>query len=106
MGQRVMCDKIGQVKSLSRFRPQELSASRNIEKEIAYRDGGSSGMCRIFDVTHASAFDSYARSSGSFFGSGSEFDSGDRRYGRERLTPKAERSNCAQVFSTADLRGS
>ena len=61
MGQRVVCDEIREVITLSRFGAQKLSAGRRVEEKIADRDRCAPRMGGIFYVAHASALNGYAR---------------------------------------------
>src|SRR6266481_1424107 len=103
MGQRIMRDQIGQMKTFGSFRTQEFAARRHIEEKIAYCDGRAARVSSVFHVAHLSAFNYDARGGGRCFCLGCELDA---RYGSDRgqgLAPKAERSNGGEIFRLADL---
>ena len=60
MSQRIVCNQIGQVVTLSGFGTQKLATRRCVEKQIAYRDRCPTGMGGVLHVTQAATFDDHA----------------------------------------------
>jgi hypothetical protein len=97
--------RLGHVPRLGGRRPHELAASGGVEEEVPHLDGGAALPRRVLDPRGRAALGQDARAAPVLPGRGLEPEAGDRRDGRQGLSPKAHGRDGDEPGGVPELGG-
>src|ERR1039457_5628373 len=103
--QTVMRDQRRDVRELGLVGAQEFLAGRNVEEQVADRDGGPDAGGQLIAAQQLSTGNLDDGAGGLLRRAGLQEQARDRRDGRQRLDRKSERRDGEQILNVAQLAG-